>query len=314
MRDQTRFSLFFQSLRLGALAFIFFSIPSISFAVNSATAPTSAPTDTRTGEFSITFDHRSPVSTIKEQLRRFGWRWETMHTAKDEGDYDLSKESFDVRVPDSYKPDDQGWGVIVWVSPMESGRVPRKEWLDLLDSHKFIWIGADNAGNNRAAWCRIGLAIDAAYNLQQHYKIDPTRIYVSGMSGGSKIASLLGLAYPDVFAGGIYCCGVSYFKDIEAPPPPGEQLAPGQRRVYPKACLAPPLKLLNMTRQLSRHVLLTGEHDMNREPTQAMYEKGFKPDGFKHVTYLEVPDMGHQLPPAEWFEKALIAVDAKPNH
>ena len=157
-----------------------------------------------------------------------------MHTAKDEGDYELPNESFEVRVPNTYTPADPGWGLVVWVSPMNSGAPPRRDWSDILDSHKLIWIGADGSGNERAAWCRIGLAIDAAYNLQQRYRIDPTRIYVAGMSGGSKIAGLLGLAYPDVFAGGIYCCGVSFYKDIDAPAPPGEHLAPNQHRVYPR--------------------------------------------------------------------------------
>jgi Esterase PHB depolymerase len=181
----------------------------------------------------------------------------------------------------------------------------------VLDSHKLIWIGANHSGNDRALWCRAGLAIDAAYNVQQQYKIDPARVYVAGMSGGSKIASLVGVAYSDVFAGGIYCCGTSFYRDIEAPSPAGERLADNQRRVYPRAFYPPPLKLLTMAKQISRHVLLTGEHDMNRDSTQAIYEKGFKLDGFKYVTYLEVPAMGHQLPPAEWFQKAVEAVDQR---
>jgi hypothetical protein len=274
-----------------------------------ATKPaSSSPTETRTGTLELTLSQRSPLSSIKEQLHRFGWRWEQIHTAKEEADYDLASESFQVRVPDSYTPGESGWGLLVWVSPAHSGNVPRKEWLDILDKHKLIWIGADRSGNDRALWCRIGLAVDAATNLQQQYHIDPGRIYVSGMSGGAKIAGLLGLGYADVFTGGIYCCGANYYRDVEAPPDPAHPLGPGQRRMYPRACYPPPLKFLTLSKTKFHHVLITGDNDMNREPTQAMFEKGFKVDGFKHVSYLQVPDMRHELPPAEWFDKALDAL------
>jgi len=272
-----------------------------------AASPTSSPV--QSGDVETRLSARSPESAIKEQLRRFGWRWEQIHSAKDEGDYDLSAESFQVRVPESYKPGDGGWGLLVWVSPSGSGRVPRKDWPDVLDKHKLIWIAADNSGNQRALWCRVGLAVDAAENLEKQYTIDPKRVYVAGMSGGSKIANLLGLAYPDVFTGGMYCCGPAFYRDIEAPPQPGEHLGAGQRRVYPRACYPPPIKLLTLTKQQSRHVLLTGENDMNREPTRAIYEKGFKTDGYKHVICIEVPGMGHQIPSAEWFEKAIEFLD-----
>ena len=180
----------------------------------------------------------------------------------------------------------------------------------MLDAHKLIWIGANHIGNDRASGAVRAWRSTPGTTSSSATRSIP-RIYVAGMSGGSKIASLVGVAYPDVFAGGIYCCGTSFYRDIEAPSPTGEHLADNQHRVYPRAFYPPPLKLLTMAKQISRHVLLTGEHDMNRDSTQAIYEKGFKLDGFKHATYLEVPAMGHQLPPAEWFQKAVEAVDQR---
>jgi hypothetical protein len=40
-----------------------------------------------------------------------------------------------------------------------------------------------------------------------------------------------------------------------------------------------------------------------------LYYNGFKRDGFEHITYFQVPGMGHQAPDAEWFEKGLAALD-----
>src|SRR2546430_11629394 len=91
-------------------------------------APASAPS-TR-GTSSIQFTNRDPRSSVKEQARRFGWRLETLRKPADEQDYDLAKEAFDVVVPDSYK-DEPGWGLLVWISPMQRGSPP-KAWIDVL--------------------------------------------------------------------------------------------------------------------------------------------------------------------------------------
>jgi predicted esterase len=272
--------------------------------------PASAPTTQQAGLFQLQFNSRSAIGSVKEQARRFGWRLETLRTPKDEQDYELSKETFDVYVPKSYANDAaEKFGLLVWISPMQRG-TPPKAWTDVLDKHKLIWIGAENSGNERAIWIRFGLAVDAATNMQQRYRIDSSRVYVSGMSGGGRCASMLGIAYPDIFTGGIYMCGTNFYKDIPAPAQPGETLRADQRRVYPRAMYPPPLKLLTMSKQHFHHVLLTGENDMNREPTQVLFEKAFKAEGFRHVDYIEVPGMGHQLPDAEWFEKSIVAVDA----
>src|SRR4051794_9575740 len=171
-----------------------------------AAAPASRPASAAasqpvTGAFTLQFTDRSPLSAIKEQVGRFGWRMEQMRGPKDEADYELPKETFDVVVPDAYAPNDPGWGLLVWVSPGGRGSPPRA-WLDALAKHKLIWIGAERSGNERAIWCRVGLAVDAVVNMQRRFRIDPSRVYVSGMSGGGRSASMIGLAYADVFAGG----------------------------------------------------------------------------------------------------------------
>jgi hypothetical protein len=58
-----------------------------------------------------------------------------------------------------------------------------------------------------------------------------------------------------------------------------------------------------------RYVLVTGEKDMNLKNTRAVYDYGFKKEGFKHAIVLEVPGMGHATPPAEWFDKGLNFLD-----
>jgi hypothetical protein len=66
---------------------------------------------------------------------------------------------------------------------------------------------------------------------------------------------------------------------------------------------------LAIGKSTGRYVLVTGEKDMNLKNTRAVYELGFKPEGFKHAMVLEVPGMGHATPPAEWFDKGLNFLD-----
>jgi poly(3-hydroxybutyrate) depolymerase len=175
-----------------------------------------------------------------------------------------------------------------------------REWTSVLDKHHLIWISANRAGNSRSVMVRLGLALDAAANMKTRYSIDPDRIYVAGGSGGGRCASMLGVSCPDVFHGGVYIIGCDYFREI----PTGEP-----NKIWPRSYSQPSPRLLGFAKQRSRHVLLTGEQDMNRPQTKANFEQGFRRDGFEHVEYLEVPGMGHRLPPADWIEKAVQFLD-----
>ena len=193
------------------------------------------------------------------------------------------------------------YGMLVWVSPSGRGS-PVKSFVPLLQQFHLIWIGANNSGNERGLGPRVGLALDAVFNVKNQYKIDEKRIYTSGMSGGAKIASLLGVAYPDVFSGAIPICGVIYYRNIPLPNEPN--------KIWPAAYIRPPIKLFDQARQNNRYALITGENDMNREPTHEFYDKGFVKDKFAHVEYIEVPGMGHNIPEQQWIEKALTSLDA----
>ena len=68
-------------------------------------------------------------------------------------------------------------------------------------------------------------------------------------------------------------------------------------------------KLLAIAEKERRFALLTGDNDADHPQTEAYYN-AMKKDGFKYVTYLQVPGMGHQQPNAEWFEKkGIVALD-----
>ena len=255
----------------------------------------------RTGRLRLQFTNRSPLSDTETLSQRTGWAAEGMRKNHIDPDYKLADESFELYVPADYdgkKP----FGLLVWVSASPFGGPPDK-WLAVLDKRHLIWVGANRAGNDRPAPCRVALAVDAASNAKAKYSIDESRVYVAGGSGGGRVSSVLGVVYSDVLAGGFYMIGCDYFRDIPADEP---------NRFWQRIYRPPPAKLLDRAKRHSRHVLLTGEHDGNRPQTKGNYERGFRKDGFEFVTYLEVPGMGHELPDAEWFEKGIAFLDERP--
>ncbi len=254
--------------------------------------------DPQTGSYHTTFTDRSPQSAIEFQARRFGWNMTQLRASEFEKDYDLQNESFEVHVPDSYKAG-ENWGLFVWVSPGGRGNL-HESWREVLEKHKLIWIGPNKVGNERAIWCRMGLAIDAVHNIKKRYDINPNRIFISGASGGGRISSMLGVCYPDIFKGGIYMIGCNFYREMTAPNTGG--------KVWHRGYAPPPADILAQAKKNVRHVLLTGEKDPNREQTKIYFDE-FKKDGFQHVTYIEVPAMGHQPPPPDQFENALAFLE-----
>ena len=260
--------------------------------------------EVRTGAYQIKVPARCKDSAIPTLIARLGWgTMEDVQKAGGDTDYDLKDETFEVYVPPDYTGKEP-YGLLVWVNPGPSGRV-HEPWTKVLDKHKVIWVGADNSGNNRAGWVRLGMALDAAQHMPSAYNIDKDRIMVSGASGGGRCASMLDVAYPEVFTGGgIYVIGCNFYRIVEITPP-----TPGKPGTYYRRNFAKPKgKLWDLATRNRSHVFLTGDSDGNREQTEAYYNAA-KKDGFKHVTYIQVPGMGHSSPDAEWFEKAIVALE-----
>lgn len=265
------------------------------------------------GPYHTTFADRSPLSAMTEISRHMGFSLKALDATQFEKDYDISRESFEVYVPESYKPEEK-WGLIVWINAGTSGRPP-EVFIPLLTKHKLLWIGPNNVQNERAYWCRIGLAIDAAQNMKKQYAIDETRIYVSGGSGGGRTSSMAGVAFPDVFTGGLYIIGCNFYRDITVPAEHVKELeAKGEGPKEPgpviwrKSFSPPPAKLFALAKKNSRHAIITGETDMNRSQCKENFA-AYKKDGFEHVSYFEVPGMGHSMPPSDWLDRALDTLD-----
>jgi predicted esterase len=143
-------------------------------------------------------------------------------------------------VPSAYDPA-RPPGLLVYISPTQSGRVPRG-WKDVLEAHNLIWVAANRSGNRELVTRRVLLATLAVEVAGRHYEIDTERIYVSGLSGGGKTASMVATDYPRLFRGAIYNCGVEVW-DVDMP------------------------RHIEQIRQ-NRFVFVTGTYDQALEPTK----------------------------------------------
>ena len=260
-----------------------------------AVAPPASQPDVRRGGFLVKFTQRNELSPLPAMFKRYGRK-----PARQVADYELAAEPFKVIVPEAYDPQTP-FGVVVFVSPADGDEAMGDLYAPVLAKRKLIFVGALNGGNNREVWHRLALALDGLGNIQQRYNIDRERQYVSGMSGGGRIASRLGILYADVFTGAFPLCGCDYYRDIPVPGDPTKMW----RRLF-----APPARpVLRLAKRSNRYVLLTGETDGNRLQTKGIYRL-YERDRFEHVTYLEVPGMGHEYPPPDWFDQGLAALDA----
>lgn len=239
----------------------------------------------------VVFDASPPHAEAEEVRARF-------RNKELPGPYDVKKEKFKIYVPKSYKPGEK-WGLLVYINPDGGAGLPAG-YEALLEKKKLLGVSPYKAGNERHAYDRFRLAIDAGFNMHKRYAVDPERVYVSGFSGGGRIASMLGVAYADLFAGAIPLCGVNFYTDI--PSEPGKMW---QKNYIPVD------EALKIAKAGSRFVLVTGEKDMNLGNTKAVYETGFKKEGFQKVQLMVVPGLGHAPPAADQFEKALDFVDKR---
>ncbi len=255
------------------------------------------------GIFRTTFSKRDSLSALDVFLKRYGIdRGDVLASDPQAAAYDLSRESVEMVVPESYEHDSsRPWGLMVWVSPTPWGGVRSEENRQVLEERRILWVGANRSGNGRNSWDRIGLALDAASALQELYEIDPRRVYVGGYSGGGRIATALALLYPERFRGGFLAFGANYYREASIPHQPGS--------VWPAAFPAPPRKSLKRLREETRLVFLTGELDFNRVQSR-LYHRLYEKDGFRHAVYLEIPGGDHYSGvPAEWLGKVLDGLD-----
>lgn len=212
-----------------------------------------------------------------------------------DADRDLDRETFQGRLPAGYDPRRPA-GLLVWCSPAPTGTVPAA--FDVaLDDLNMVCIGADNAGNARDIPDTFQLIFDAIATARQRFHIDPQRIYITGMSGGGEVSSILAICFPEVFRGAIPIVGLGTHSQLDHSW--GRHRAPYFAR--------PRGVQLERARTL-RIALMGGPPDFNYRE-MAERARLLEDDGFESVRFFEYADMAHEMPTPGRFAETLRWVD-----
>jgi pimeloyl-ACP methyl ester carboxylesterase len=269
----------------------------IAFAVMLAAAAQPAmAADSATGlQQDVVFTDYSPYSRPAELLRRSGspllnHRAEQMEKTSGvrlrEQDIDLSQERFALYVPEQAPP--QGYALLVFVPPWQEAAVPRK-WKPVLDRHGMIFVTAANSGNGTSTIeRREPLALLAAWNVMKRYRVDPSRVYIGGFSGGSRVAQRTAVGYPDIFRGVLMEAGADTL---------GDQIT------------LPPADLFHRFQESTRVVFLTGDHDETNQLTDITSRKSFQDWCVFDVDTERIPGTWHSLADSGSVSQALDALD-----
>ena len=188
--------------------------------------------------------------------------------------------TWEIDVPENYNPA-MPPGVMVYVSPTKRIILPTG-WLDVTRNKNLIFIAARESGNRVLVNNRIVMSVLSLPLIQSKYNINTKRIYISGFSGGGRVASMVSTKFPHIFDGALYNCGVNFWEQIN-----DQQI-----------------KLIKS----HHYVFLTGTQDFNLQDTKNVYAK-YKKAGVKNIKLMVVPRMGHANPSKNYYNRAISFLD-----
>lgn len=189
---------------------------------------------------------------------------------------------WEIHVPENYSPDNPP-GVLIYISPQNRINIPRG-WLNVTEENNLIWIAARKSGNKINVGKRVTKALLTSVILQSIYKIDTSRIYITGFSGGGRAASIVATQYPHLIKGAIYNCGVNFWGDMDQ-------------------------QSIEMVKN-NRFVFITGTNDFNLEDTKSVFGK-YRDAGVKNIDLMVVNRMGHENPSRNRLAQAIRYLDQR---
>jgi pimeloyl-ACP methyl ester carboxylesterase len=247
----------------------------------------------------VAFETYSPLAASDEQQRRLltPLLAEALQAhlagngqALSEQSVDLARERFAYYVPTGDVPAN-GYRVLVFVPPWQQAALPHA-WLAVLDRHATILVTAAASGNEEnVIGRRIPLALAGYENIARRFRVDASRIWIGGLSGGSRVALRIALGYPDLFRGALLNAGSDRFGTPELP--------------------FPPAPLLQRFEENMRLVYATGTRDESNLATDRASRDSARRSCITNLIELPMRNAGHALLDAGTLDRALSALEAE---
>ena len=165
-----------------------------------------------------------------------------------------------------------------------------------LDELNIACVGIANVGNDRPVADRYQLALDALFAVSARVHIDPTRVYLAGISGGGRVSSMLLACFPDYFTGAVPIVGLSTYQKVPL----------GNSRFAPAGYERPDIKRFTLLKK-RRIAAITGGEDFNHSEILAAADI-MRGHGV-NIRVFDFEKLGHQMPSADEFLGALKWVD-----
>ena len=127
------------------------------------------------------------------------------------GDYDSKKQQYELFVPPTYDPK-QSYPLVLFISP-GNGPGGWKEWEPVCKQANAIFAAPYGAGNDVDFKKRVRIVLDVLDDLRRNYNIDPDRTYLTGFSGGGRIAGHIGFSLPEYVGGVAPICATGDLRD-----------------------------------------------------------------------------------------------------
>jgi predicted esterase len=260
------------------------AIPSLALAADGPVGP----------QNDLVFPEYSPFSRSTELVKRLLSPLTELHLQQQatlsgkvlrDQSVDLAQAKFDLYVPAQMPPG--GYALMVFVPPWDLPVVPSR-WMPVLERHGLIFVTAANSGNDTSTLDRRApLALIAAQNVMNRYPVDPRRVYIGGLSGGSRVALRLALGYPDLFHGVLLNAGSG---------PIG--------KLFP----VPPAGLFRQFQETMRVVFLTGGNDDFNLGADVRTRRSMQEQCVFDVDTETMPFTGHEVVNPEPLDRALDAL------
>jgi hypothetical protein len=185
-------------------------------------------------------------------------------------DYDSRRQHYQLFVPRDYDPA-KTWPLVVFISPGDDP-LGWRSWQKTCEKVGALFCSPYAAGNSCPVGQRTRIVLDMLDDVRRAYKIDPDQTYLTGLSGGGRMACTLAFALPECFGGVAPVCGTNPLPRLDAL----------RHRVHDRLSAA----------------FVTGETDFNRKENEAFMAPLFADLGIRSKLWV-VPKMGHAMPPSD---------------
>jgi predicted esterase len=181
--------------------------------------------------------------------------------------FDSTKQRYQLFVPKQYKHG-QASPLVLFIS---AGDQPAGwgAWKTVCSKEDVFFASPFAAGNNVAPGQRTRIVLDVLDDIRRAYRIDPNQTYLSGFSGGARMACAIGFALPECVAGVVPICGTNP--------------------------IAGPTYLRHRLQDRGSVAFITGEKDFNRKENEAYMAPWFKELGIRTKLWV-VPKLAHGIP------------------